>query len=411
MLPVDEAVTRVLTTVRAVGGESVVVERALGRVLARDVVAAVDVPPWDSSAMDGYAVRAGDAGPGVRLTLQAPIAAGRLATQVVGAGLAAPIATGAPMPLGADAVVIVEDTDAAKTGEVLLRAGAALGAWVRRQGADLRVGQTVLTSGHTLSAAQLGLLGSLGLTRVDVACRARVAILITGDEVARPGEARHAGQLWSSNHLVLSGLVEAAGAEVVDVAFVGDDLDATVAALHAIGDADVVLTTGGVSVGTRDVTRDALAQVGVSRDFHKVRMQPGKPLAFGMWSRASGEVAVFGLPGNPVSCAVVFLTMVRPWLRAAMGAALPHLPVVHATAGEALRSGPGRARFERVRLTEGPTGRVAWATGDRSSGVLSSLARADGLMVLGPDAAGPQPGEPVRVLLLSGESERVEYGW
>ncbi len=411
MLPVDEAVSRVLTTVRAVGVETVDVASALGRVLARDVVSSVDVPPWDTSAMDGYAVRAADAAPGASLTLQPPIAAGRLATVAVAAGLAAPIATGAPMPDGADAVVIVEDTDAARTGEVSLRAGAEPGAWVRRRGADLRTGQTVLTAGATLNAAQLGLLGSIGLTKVAVARRARVAILITGDEVAKPGDARTPGQLWSSNHLVLAGLVEAAGAVVAEVGFVGDDLEATVSALRSIGDVDVVLTTGGVSVGARDVTRDALERVGVSREFYKVRMQPGKPLAFGLWSRPSGEVAVFGLPGNPVSCAVVFVTMVRPWLRAAMGAARPHLPIVFATAGEALRSGPGRARFERVRLTDGPTGRVAWATGDRSSGVLSSLARADGLMVLGPDTPGPQPGEPVRVLLLAGEAERVDYGW
>ena len=411
MIPVDEAVARVLTTVRAVGLETVEVASALGRVLARDVVSTVDVPPWDTSAMDGYALRAADSAPGASLNLQPPIAAGRLATVAVEAGWAAPIATGAPMPEGADAVVIVEDTDAARTGAVTLRAGAAPGAWVRRRGADLRVGQTVLTAGGALNAAQLGLLGSVGLTTVDVARRARVAILITGDEVARPGEPRTPGQLWSSNHLVLAGLVEAAGAVVVQVAFVGDDLEATVAALQALVDCDVVLTTGGVSVGTRDVTREALGHVGVSREFYKVRMQPGKPLAFGMWARPAGDVAVFGLPGNPVSCAVVFLTMVRPWLRAAMGAARAHLPIVSATAGEALRSGPGRARFERVRLTEGPTGRVAWATGDRSSGVLSSLARADGLMVLGPDTPGPQPGEPVRVMLLAGEAERIEYGW
>lgn len=419
MLTVERALERILADVPPMGVEEVPLADAHGRVLAEDLRSVVDVPPWDNSAMDGYAVRAADtaneADGEVALRLLETVGAGAVGTQPVVAGSATVIMTGAPVPAGADAVVPVEDTDGAREGLVRVRGRARPGQHVRRRGEDVRAGEVVLTAGARLGPAAVGLAASVGSAALRVRRRPVVAILSTGDEVVPPGHPLRPGQIWSSNNASLTGLVIEAGGVPLDLGNVVDDLDATVAALlRAIEQADVVVTTGGVSVGHYDVVKDAFGRVGAAIDFWKVRMKPGKPLAFGRIGQGGRSVPLFGLPGNPVSCMVNFLEFVRPWLRTALGDPRPYLPVVEATLADEVRDGPGRARLLRVRLEPGPEGLVARSTGSQSSGVLTSMVRGDGLLLLGPDAPAPMAGDRVRVQIFDRSYlDRADpgYGW
>jgi molybdopterin molybdotransferase len=285
---------------------------------------------------------------------------------------------------------------------------------VRRRGDDVRRGDVVLARGQGITPARLGVAASAGRTTLSVARRPRVAILTTGDEVVRPGRPLGPGQIRGTNHLTLAGLVTEAGGDPVDAGHVGDDPDALVAALRGALDADILLTTGGASVGDHDHLREALAEAGVTEVFWKVRMKPGKPVVFGTAERDARTVAVFGLPGNPVSCMVGFFEFVRPWLRSALGDPTPHLPVVHATCADDLASRPGRARFERVVLEPGDEGWTCRSTGSQSSGVLGSMARGHGLVLIAPGDAGPGPGDRVRVQLVDPSflsPASVVFGW
>lgn len=398
MISIRDAQLRIERTAPAVRAEDVPVHLAFERVLAADVVSGVDVPPWDNSAMDGYAVRAEDtAAAPVTLRLLGTVGAGAVAADAVTPGAAIAVMTGAPIPSGADAVVMLEDTDRARTGAVRVELAARPGQHVRRRGEDVARGEVVLRAGTALSPAAIGLLGSLGRTEVSVARPPRIAILGTGDEVIRPGTPLRPGQIWSSNHLSLRGLVLAAGATPVDCGTAPDDLDATLRALRAAArDADAILTTGGVSVGHFDVVKEAFAALGAGIDFWKVNMKPGKPLAFG--TLGDGGPVLFGLPGNPVSCVVNFLQFVRPWIRRALGDPRPYLPVVTATLLDDLRDGPGRARLFRVSLEEAPDGSVrARSAGLQSSGVLTGLVRGHGLCLVEPEAPAPRAGDRVTV--------------
>ena len=423
MLTVEQALERILAEVPDPRGESVPLASALGRVLAADLRSTVDVPPWDNTAMDGYAVVAADTGDGERvLELLETVGAGQVATQPVRPGTATAVMTGAPMPDGADAVVMVEDTDGARSGAVRVRGRAAPGAHVRRRGEDVRAGEIVLPVGTRLGPAAIGVAASTGHAVVTVSRRPVVAVLSTGDEVVPVGEPLRPGQIWSSNNATLCAMVEEAGAVALDRGIAPDDLDATVAALRqAVAEADVVVTTGGVSVGAYDVVKEAFAALGAGVDFWRVRMKPGKPLAFGRIPAAGGgglagrTVPLFGLPGNPVSCTVNFLQFVRPWLRRAMGDPRPFLPVIDAVAGDDFTDGPGRARLIRVTLRRGDGGvLIASSAGSQSSGVLSAMARAHGLLLLGVDAPGPRRGAPVRVQIVEpgwADGAEPDFGW
>jgi molybdopterin molybdotransferase len=398
VISIAEAQAHILGTVPAVRPEQLPLHLAYGRVLASPVASGVDVPPWDNSAMDGYAVRAEDtAAPPTTLALLETVGAGAVATTVVGPGTAVAVMTGAPVPPGADAVVMLEDTDRSRSGTVRIEQRARVGQHVRRAGEDVRRGDNVLTAGEVLGPAAVGLLGSLGQESVLVARQPRIALLGTGDEIVRPGTPLRPGQIWSSNHLSLRGWVLEAGGVPVDCGIAPDTVDATVRALrNAALDADAVVTTGGVSVGHFDVVKEAFALLGAPIGFWRVNMKPGKPLAFGALA-ASGPV-LFGLPGNPVSCVVNFLQFVRPWIRRALGDPRPFLPVVTATLQDDLRDGPGRARLFRVSLTEAPDGTVtARSTGSQSSGVLTSLVRGHGLCVVAPEDPAPVAGQRVSV--------------
>jgi len=412
VLTVEQAQQRILAQVPRLSAEEVALADAYGRVLAADVLSQVDVPPWDNSAMDGYAVRAADLSEtGATLRLLEMVGAGSVARQPVVSGTAVGIMTGAPMPAGADAVVMVEHTDGATTGAVTVGRAVVPGVHIRRAGEDVARGATILTAGQVLTPARVGLASSVGHAVLPVTRRPVVAVLSTGDEVVPPGQPLGPGQIWSSNNATLVGLVHAAGAVPLDLGTVPDSLDATVTALRdAVARADAVVSTGGVSVGEYDYVKPAFEALGASMDFWKVLMKPGKPLAFGH----AGEVPLFGLPGNPVSCTVNFLQFVRPWLRTALGDPRPFLPVVDAIAGDDFRERPGRARFIRVCLAPDGPRWIAHRTGSQGSGVLTSMARAHGLMAVGVEAAAPRVGDAVRVQVIDPsflDGQTADFGW
>ena len=415
VLTVDEALKRVLATVPRLPSESVPLAEAHGRILALDVVSERDVPPWDCSAMDGYAVRAADVGDdGARLEVIDTVAAGTVGQIPLKPGTATVIATGAPMPPGADAIVLVENSDAARSGIVTLTGPAPAGKWVRRRGSDIEQGQVVLEAGSRLSPARVGMAASLGFAHVSVTRRPRVAILATGNEVIRPGTPLKPGQIYSSNTYSLAGMVAEAGGQPIDMGGAPDTLEGLVSRLEACMTADVVLTTGGVSVGPFDFVKEAYEAIGVDIDFWKVKMKPGKPITFGHASRDGRRVAFFGLPGNPVSCLVGFLQFVRPWLKTALGEPRVFLPVVQAVADSDFRSRAGRARFERVALQQRDGRWHCASTGGQSSHLLTSMGAAGGLLVVPAGDQGPVVGETVRVQLLDSAElagDSPDFGW
>ena len=306
---IDEALALVLEWVRPLAGEDVPVARAAGRVVTEPALAVTDLPPFDSSAMDGYAVRAADT-PG-KLTVVGHSAAGRPETRELGVGEAIVISTGAVVPDGADAVVPVERT----SGDVTVE-GVSPGENIRPRGGDTRTGDVIVERGDLLRPAQLGALAAAGVPTVYCARRPRVAVLATGSELRAPGEMLAPGEIYESNTVLLGAQLESAGAEVTVLPSVRDEEAATRAALERGLEYDVLVTSGGVSVGPHDLVRGALAELGVDEIFWRVAVRPGKPIAFGV----GRETLVFGLPGNPVSSLVAFELFVRPALLALQGA-------------------------------------------------------------------------------------------
>ena len=392
---------------------------ALGAVLADAVVAGEPVPPFPNTAMDGYAVRADDtvgasADTPVRLRVVDDLAAGRAPDVAVGPGEAIRIMTGAPMPDGADAIVMVERTrrDAAPAGDgggggrgegagagegdgVFVEVEVPAGQHVRRAGGDLTEGQTVFDAGTRLRAAHVGVLASVGAATVRVFRRPRVGVLSTGDELVESGPLAM-GQIRDSNRPMLLGLVREAGLEPIDLGTVRDDEDRIVALLEdAFERCDAVLTSGGVSVGDYDFVKAALDRFG-ALEWRQVAIKPAKPLAFGVVR----GVPVFGLPGNPVSSLVSFEMFARPALLQMAGQVQCFRPEVLAIAEHDLTRRPdGKLHLDRVLVRWRDGGYVAGRTGDQSSNVLSATALANGLAML-PDGDGVAAGEAVRVMLL-----------
>lgn len=410
MLTVEQALSRVLAAVRPPLAERVPIDRALGRLLAESVRCPRDIPPWDNSAMDGFAVRSADLSEAARLRVLETIGAGKMPKERVVSGTCSRIMTGAPMPEGADAVVMVENTDGGVGEVVQVRVPVRPGENVRPKGDDVPLGALVLEPGYELDPPAVGLLSSLGLPSVMVAQRPRVAILSTGDEVVEAGFPVSDAQIWSSNTLSLIAQVREAGGEPIHCGIAPDSPDGLREALARCKRADLVITTGGVSVGDFDYVKEVLGDEGASLDFWRVAMQPGKPLAFG-WL---GGVPLFGLPGNPVSCMVNFYQFVRPVLRSMLGDPRPYLPVIEAVLAGPIRKRPGRAMFSRVRLDPGAERPRATPVSNQSSGVLMSMVRADGLALLGAEQGDLAEGELVRVQVLRGSWQRgagPEYGW
>ncbi|MEU4801004.1 gephyrin-like molybdotransferase Glp [Actinosynnema sp. NPDC023587] len=366
----------------------------LGLALAEDLVAAVALPPFDNSAMDGYAVRAADvATVPVTLPVTDDIPAGRASSTPLGPGTAQRIMTGAPVPVGADAVVQVEWTDGG-TSSVRVDRGVPAGANVRRTADDVAVGTTVLAAGTALGPAQLGLAAALGFGSLPVRRRPRVLVLSTGSELVGPGEALGPGQIYESNGVMLAAAVREAGGEAELVRFVPDDVAAFRAAVEPrLAGVDLLLTSGGVSAGAYEVVKDALTGRGV--EFTRVAMQPGGPQGAGRYR----GVAVATLPGNPVSAQVSFEVFIRPALRAALGFPVVERPTAVAALDSPLTSPAGRTQFRRGRY-DPASGRVVTPVGGPGSHLLSALALSDCLIEVPPDVTELAAGAEVLVRFL-----------
>ena len=404
MISVRTALDLVLSDIPLLGVECVALPLALGRVLGEPVLASRDVPPFRNAAMDGYAVRAADvlaagARTPVRLRILEVIGAGSIPRQRVTEGCATKIMTGSPMPDGADAVVRVEDTEE-QDGQVRILASVPSGTSVRHPGEDMRAGETVLRPGRSLRPADLGLLASLSIAVVRVRRRPQVGILATGDELVDLGQPLGPGQIVNSNAYTLAAAVEEAGGAPRMLGIVRDTPEATRSAFADAFGNDMVLSTGGVSMGAFDLVRETLAQLGVAERFWKIAQKPGKPLTFGMRER----VPVFGLPGNPVSSLVCFYLYVRPALRALCGLDRLHLPTAAATAEERIHTARGLTEFVRCTVDGEPGAYRVRVTGSQSSGVLRSLSLGQGLIVAPPEVTTIEPGTGVRVVLLNNDA-------
>jgi molybdopterin molybdotransferase len=404
MISVREALEVVLADAQPLGCERVALLQAYGRVVAQSVHATRDVPPFRNSAMDGYAVRAADLGAAseqqpAELRILEVIGAGAMPSQVVVPKTATKIMTGSPLPEGADAVVRIEDTTE-HDGRVHVRVAVAIGANVRHPGEDMRLGEQVLSPGDVLGAADVGLLASLGLATVAVRRRPQVAILATGDELVELGEPLAPGQIANSNAYMLAAAVAEAGATPRLLGIARDNVEATRAMFVDAFHSDMVLSTGGVSMGTFDLVRQILRDLGVVERFWKVAQRPGKPLTFGV-----REVTpVFGLPGNPVSALVCFYLYVRPALRTMLGVCDCHLPVVTAQLTEDVKTADGLTDFVRCILDRSPDGYRARVTGSQSSGVLRSMSLGQGLIVSPPEIRTLPRGSSARVIKLGDDA-------
>jgi molybdopterin molybdotransferase len=399
--PLDDAVSVVLQSVDVGPSEQLGLREALGRVLAEDVVAPIALPPWTHAAMDGYAVRAADVSPGGSLKINELVVAGSVPTVGVTEGTATAVMTGTLMPEGADAVVVLEDTDGATEGIVQLSPTVSAGRHIRYAGEDVARGAQVLRRGATIEPAGVALLAALGVSTLKVSCRPRVGVLVTGDELVDPGTPLGEGQIYGSNAQALFAWVARSGGDAVDLGRVGDDETALGEALkRASSSADLVLTTGGASVGVRDMMGETVKSIGGTIDFWRVAMKPGKPVWAG---RLGGGTRWLGLPGNPVSCMVGYLTFAHPWIRARLGDPEPALPRVEAVAHTPLRARPDRFHLVRVRLWEEHGQLQCGSAGAQGSGAMWSFAQADGIARIppGPSVAA---GERVEVQLLPSAS-------
>ncbi|MEE8270774.1 MAG: gephyrin-like molybdotransferase Glp [Alphaproteobacteria bacterium] len=395
MISVEEARRRVLAAFTALPAETVALSSALGRVLAADVAARITQPWAAVSAMDGYAVRAEDvADPPVTLTRIGAVPAGASHDGVVGRGECVRIFTGAPLPDGTDTIVIQEDASA-DGGRVTVREGAARGAYVRPAGLDFAAGDVLLTAGRTLTARDIGLAAAMNVPWLRVHRRPRVAILATGDEIVMPGDPVGPNQIVSSNGLALSALVEAEGGLPLNLGIALDERESlTAMAAGAVG-ADLLLTTGGASVGEHDLIRDVLGDQGLELEFWKIAMRPGKPLMFGR----IGPTPLLGLPGNPVSSMVCGLLFARPILRALQGVAEPEPPTATASLGRDLPRNDRRQDYLRSRLERDSAGRPTATPFDlQDSSMMSRLAHADCLVVRPPQAPPARKGDTVEIV-------------
>jgi molybdopterin molybdotransferase len=398
LMPVADALKAVLDGATGLREEQVALDEALGRVLAQDVKALRTQPPDDMSAMDGYAVRAADATLSAKLKVIGEVAAGRPFARTVQRGEAIRIFTGGVIPDGADAVVIQEDT--ARDGDtVVVNEAASAGRHIRRAGIDFREGEILLKKSHRLLDRDLALAAAMNHPTLPVYRRAKVAMLATGDELVMPGTAPGPGQIVYSNGFALRALARNEGADVIDLGIARDTVGETAQAIRRAieGGADILVTTGGASVGEHDVVRQALEREGVEITFWKIAMRPGKPMMHGR----RGALRVLGLPGNPVSsyvCAILFLA---PLIRTLTGRTDTAWPLHDAVAGRDLPANDLREDYLRASLQERPgLPPVATPVSHQDSSLLANLTRADALIIRPPHAPAAAAGAPCKVLKL-----------
>ncbi len=415
VISVEEALERILGHVHVLEPEERPVLEALGQVLAEDVVSDYDIPPLDNTAMDGYAVRAADtegasAETPVRLKVLGELAAGRLFAGKVAPGTAVRIMTGAPMPSGADAVVPFEDTDepgerrfgtfAKPVDSVAIYTAVGKGANVRCAGEDMRKGARVLTKGMMLRPAHIGALASLGRGTTKVIRRPVVAVLSTGDELVQVGEPLTPGKIHDSNTYAVSALVRQSGGIPKVLGIAGDSVEELTAKIRSGLDADMLLTSAGVSRGDYDVVKDVLAREG-EIDFWTVRMRPGKPLAFGTFDSGGRRVPHIGFPGNPVSSMISFELFARPAIFKMMGKQGWERPTLRAIVQDRVVNRDGRRVYARAVVTERDGRYYASLTGPQGSGILTSMVAANALAIVPEDVPAVDPGEEITVMMLN----------
>jgi molybdopterin molybdotransferase len=395
MIPVDEARARILSELKPVGIEEVPLLEAQGRVLAEDVRARLTQPPWPVSAMDGYAVRAADAAKvPVTLKIAGAVPAGSAYPHDLGAGEAVRIFTGAPVPNGADAIVIQEDTEA-RDGKVTVKEAAQLGRHIRVAGLDFEAGEVGVKGGHRLTAREVGLSAAMNVPWVRVYRRPRVALLATGDEIARPGDPVGPNQIVSSNTYALAAVVRALGGEPIVLGIAKDTVEDTIAKVEGARGADLLVTTGGASVGDHDLVQKALATRGLAVDFWKIAMRPGKPL---MWGRL-GDLPVLGLPGNPVSSLVCALVFLKPAIEKLSGLDTEAMALIDARLGRDVGPNDQRQDYVRSTLSRGEDGvPVVTPFAKQDSSMMSLLAQSDGLLVRPIRDPARRAGDLVKVL-------------
>ena len=395
MISVEEARQRILAAFAALPVETLSVDQALGRVLAEDLAARVTQPPKDVSAMDGYAVRSADVEKlPARLAIVAEIPAGRHHAKALGPGEAARIFTGAPLPPGADCIVIQEDTEAGD-GAVTVKEAPPPGKWIRKAGLDFREGDIGLTAGRRLTVRDVALAAAMNHPWLPVRRRARVAILATGDEVVMPGEPLAENQIVSSNGIALAAFVEACGGEAVNLGIARDDRDSLERLARGAEGVDLLVTSGGASVGEHDLIREVLGGQGLELDFWKIAMRPGKPVMFGTLK----GTPMLGLPGNPVSTLVCALVFLKPLLDRLHGLEAAEAPRERVPLASDLAANDRRQDYLRARLVRDDSGREAALPFDRQdSSMLSRLTHADCLIVRPPEAAPCKAGEEVDII-------------
>ncbi len=399
LIPVDEALRRIVSDVSPLPPEAVALDRALGRALAADLASRRTQPPWDVSAMDGYAVRAADvATVPVRLNVIGSAPAGHPFRSAVGAGEAVRIFTGAPLPEGADAIVIQEDTE--RDGDtVIIRETSAAGRFVRRRGLDFAEGDVLVSGGSRLRPRDIALAAAMNYAEIPVRRRPRVAVLATGDELAPPGTDPGPDRIISSNSYGVGAMVRQFGGEAIDLGIAPDTRDALAAGIRQAqtSGAEILVTLGGASVGEHDLVQDALKAEGLTLDFWQIAMRPGKPLMFGRL----GDMRVLGLPGNPVSAMVCARLFLVPLVEELLGLTDRGTGDVPAVLGGDLPENDRRQDYLRATAVRDDTGRLVAAPFARQdSSMLATLGRADAFIVRPPHAPAAKAGDACAVMLL-----------
>jgi len=407
MISVEEALKRILDSISPLGLEKVSILDALGRVIGEDIYAGRAIPPKDNSAMDGYALRSVDTrgtspGKPVMLDVIEDIPAGTIPKKRIEAGQAARIMTGAPLPEGADAIVRMEDARK-EVDRVVLLVEAKKGQDIRRAGGDVRIGEKVISRGEIIRPAEVGMLASLGRSFILIHQRPLVAIVATGDELVDIDEPPSPWKIVGSNSYSLAALVRECGGIPLQIGIAKDRREDLLAKFRAAMRADLILSSGGVSVGDYDLVKEIMNEAGNRMQFWQVAMKPGRPLAFG----SLGDVPIVGLPGNPVSSVVSFEQFIRPAILKMLGHANLFRRTVRARLGEDIEKKKGTQHFIRARIRRDGEDYVVVTTGKQGSGILKSMVRANGLIILPEEATVIRKGLMVMVQLLDDSLERM----